>query len=40
MVGMGSVPNLPIKQSVSIDKMSDFEGDGQGDSTCTINSYI
>ena len=34
MVGMGSVPNLPIKQSVSI------EGDGHGDSTCTIDSYI
>ena len=36
MAGMGSVTNLPVKQSVSIDTMLNFEGDGhgQGDGTC------
>ena len=28
---MGSVPVLPVKRSVSIDTMVNFEGDGDGD---------
>ena len=36
MEGMASVLNLPVKQSVSIDTMLNFEGDGHGygDGTC------
>ena len=33
-VGMGSVPILSVKQSVSIDTMLNFDGDGDGDGTC------
>ena len=28
---MGSVPNLPIKRSISIGRMVNFDGDGHGD---------
>ena len=28
---MGSVPNLPIKRSISIGRMVHFDDDGQGD---------
>ena len=35
MEGMGSVLNLPVKQSVSID--TNFDGDGHGDSDGTLS---
>ena len=31
---IGSVPNLPFKQSVSIDTMLNFDGDEHGEGTC------
>ena len=36
MERMGSVPNLPIKQSISIGTMLNFDGDGHrhGDGKC------
>ena len=36
MQRMGSVPNLPVKRSVSIGTMLNFDGDGHGhgDGTC------
>ena len=33
METMGSVPNLPVKQSVSIHTVLYFDGDGDRDST-------
>ena len=34
MERMGSVPNLPLKLSVSIGTMLNVEGDEHGDGTC------
>ena len=34
MEGMGSVPILPVKRSVSIGTMLKFDGDGDGHGTC------
>ena len=34
MEGMGFVPNLSVKRSISIGTMINFDNDGDGDGTC------
>ena len=40
MEGMGSVPILPVKRSVSIGTMLKFDGDGDGDEDGTCKRTL